>query len=68
MELIGFCPGRELRDEVELSEERRHHLAGVVALTELIELSHDARQRIFHLRDGHFGVGTRAGVRDRRDA
>ena len=31
MELIGFCPGRELGDEVELSEKGRHHLAGIVA-------------------------------------
>lgn len=56
MELIGICPGGELRDEVELTKERRHHLTGIVALAELIQLPHDVRQRILNLRDRDLGV------------
>ena len=56
MELTGIGPHREFGDDVELAEELTHHLAGVVALAELLEPRHDARQRLFGLTDGHIRV------------
>ncbi len=52
MKLTGFCPGGQLGDEVEFTQQLPHHLAGVVALTQLFELCHDPRERFLGLRDG----------------
>ena len=56
MELTGVGPHGELRHEVELPQELSDHLAGVVALTELFQLTQDASQGIFGLTDGHIGI------------
>jgi hypothetical protein len=56
MELIGIGPGGEFRDEVELAKQRRHHLAGIIALAELIELPEKSGEGLFDLGDGDFGV------------
>jgi hypothetical protein len=52
MKLTGFRPGGQLGDEVELAEELTHHLTGIVALTQLFELRHDAREGLLGLSDG----------------
>lgn len=56
MELSGVGPGGELGDEIELAKQLAHHLAGVVAFAQLLELSHDARQGFFRLSDGPIRV------------
>ena len=56
MELIGFGPNREFRDEIELLEQRSHHLTGVVALAELIQLAEEGRDRVLDLGNGNLGV------------
>lgn len=52
MKLAGIGPSGELGYEVELAKQLAHHLAGVVALAELFELAHDAREGLFRLRNG----------------
>ena len=56
MELTGFSPSRELGDNVDLAEELAHHLTGIIAAAQLVELGHDASQRLFGLSDGVFRV------------
>ena len=56
MQLTGFGPGGEFGDDVELAQELADELAGVVALTELLHLLEDSRERILGLRDGAFRV------------
>ena len=51
MNLAGLCPLGQLGDEVELPEQLPHHLTGIVALAELLELFHDARERFLGLRN-----------------
>lgn len=51
MELTGIGPGGEFGDEIEFSEQFTHHLTGILPLTQLLELTHDARERILGLRD-----------------
>jgi hypothetical protein len=56
MELVRVGPSGQLGDQIELLEEFAHHVARVVALAQLLELSHDSRQGIFGPRDGHLGI------------
>ena len=56
MKLFRFSPGGQAGDEIELAQELAHHRAGVLALAELLELPHHARERIFGLRDRNLGV------------
>lgn len=56
MELSGIGPGGKLRDEIELSQQLAHHLTGVIALAQLFDLTHDARQRVFRLGNGRVRV------------
>ena len=56
MKLVRLSPRGQLGDEIELPEQLAHHLAGIVALTQLLELPHDPRQGFFRLRDGAIGV------------
>ena len=56
MKLVRFSPRGQLGDEVELPEQFPHHLTRIVALAQLLELPHDARQRFLRLRDGAVGV------------
>ena len=51
MELTGIGPSRELGDEIEFSKKFAHHLTGIFALTQLLELFHDPRQSVFGLAD-----------------
>jgi hypothetical protein len=51
MKLIGLCPRGQLGDEIKLPEQFAHHLTGVIALAQLLELLHDAGERLFGLRD-----------------
>jgi len=52
VEFVGFGPGGELGDKVELSEELAHHLTGIIALTQHFQPVDDAR-------NGVFGLGNR---------
>jgi hypothetical protein len=56
MELTGVGPSGELGHAIEGSEEFANHLAGIFALAELLDLSHEPGQRIFGLSDGHLRV------------
>jgi hypothetical protein len=56
MELIGVGPGGEFRDKVELLKERGHHLTGIIALAELVELPEQRGQRVFDLGNRNFRV------------
>ncbi len=56
MQLTRFGPGGEFGHDVELAKELADELAGVVALTELLDLLEDSRERIFGLRDRAFRV------------
>lgn len=49
MELPGFGVSREVGDEVELPENLFDDFAGVIALAELVYLSHHPRQHAFSL-------------------
>ena len=52
MEVPGFGVCGEVGDEVELSKELFDDLAGVVALTQLIDLRHHTGEHAFGLFDG----------------
>jgi len=56
MKLTRLGPDGELGDQIELAEQLAHHLTGVIALAQLLELLHDARQGLFRLRDRAIGV------------
>ena len=56
MKLLGIGPGRQSSDHVEAPKQLAHHLAGVLALAELLELFEDPRQRVFRLRECVLGV------------
>jgi len=56
MKLTGVGPSGELGDQIELAEQLAHHLARIVALTELLELPHDARERFLSLQNRDLGV------------
>jgi hypothetical protein len=56
MELPGVGPGGKFGDKVELAEEFAHHLAGIITLTEIFELAHEACQRVLGLTNRHVGV------------
>ena len=56
MKLSGFGPEGEFRHDVELAKELTDQLTRIVALTELLHLLENLRQRVFRLRDGHGGV------------
>lgn len=51
MELVWVGPSGQLGDEIEFLQELTDHAAGVLALAELFELRHDARERVFGLGD-----------------
>jgi hypothetical protein len=56
MKRAGFSPSGELGDDVDFPEQLAHHLTGVVALAQLVELANDPPERILGLGDGHFRV------------
>ena len=56
MKLSGFGPEGEFRHDVELAKELTDQLTGVFALTELLHLLEDFRERVFRLGDCHGGV------------
>ena len=56
MELVGFGPGRELCDKVELSEELTHHLTGIVSPTQHFKLPDDTRDGVLGLGDRRVGI------------
>lgn len=51
MEGFRFGPGREVGYEIELAQQLADDLAGIIALTELFDLSEDSGERLFGLRD-----------------
>jgi hypothetical protein len=53
---MGLGPGRKLRDHVDPAKELADHLAGIVALTENIEVGQQALECVFGLRDGDVRV------------
>jgi len=55
MQSSGFRPRRQIRDEVELSQQISNQLARIVALTEGIDLGEDAGEDVFGLDDREFG-------------
>jgi hypothetical protein len=56
MDLMGLGPGGKLRDDVDSAKEIADHLAGIVALTENIEVGEQPLQRVFGLRNGDVRV------------
>ena len=52
----GLGPLGEFGHGVELAKELAHDFAGIIALAELLELAHDARERVLGARDRAFGV------------
>ena len=56
MELTGIGPSRKPGHRVEFAKEFADHLTGIFALAQLLELLHDAREGLFSLHDGDFGV------------
>jgi hypothetical protein len=56
MKLTGFGPGGEFGHDVELAKQLANELAGIFALTQLLHLLEDSRERVFGLRDGAFRV------------
>lgn len=56
MQGAGFGPFREFRYSVELAKELADNFAGIIALAELLELTHDARERVLGARNRAFGV------------
>jgi hypothetical protein len=56
MQMPGFGPGGEFGHDVELAEELADELAGILALTELLHLLEDSRERVLRLGNGQFGV------------
>jgi hypothetical protein len=56
MKLFRFSPRGQAGDGIELAQELAHHRAGVLALAELLELPHHARERVFGLRNRDLGV------------
>ena len=47
--LMGLGPGRKLRDDVDPAKELANHLAGIVALTERVEVGEQELERVFGL-------------------
>ena len=56
VKLSGFGPGGEFRDDVELAEQLANKLAGILALTQLLELLEDASERFLGLGNRPFRV------------
>jgi hypothetical protein len=56
MNVLGFSPSGELGDKVELPEQLPHHLTGIVAPTEGVEVGHDPLDGVLGLRDGDIRV------------
>lgn len=56
MKGADFSPRGKVRHDVELAKQLAHHLTGIVATAELLELRHDARQRVLGLPDGRLRV------------
>src|SRR5262249_37635372 len=54
--VAGLGPFGEFRHDVEFAEELADDFAGVLPLTELLELAHDARERVLSARDRALGV------------
>ena len=53
---MGLGPGRKLRDEVDLAKELSHHLAGVVSLTERVEVRQEVLERVLGPGNRDIGV------------
>ena len=49
MKLMGLGPGRKLGDDVDPAKELTNHLAGIVALTESVEVGEQKLERVFGL-------------------
>jgi len=56
VKFIGFSPGGELGDKVELSKELAHHLTGIIALTQHFQAFDNASDRVFCLCNRRVGV------------
>ena len=53
--MFRLGPRRQIGHRIDLPQQLRHQLTRIVALAELIELTEDALQGVFGLRDGQFG-------------
>ena len=56
MKGVDFGPRGEIGHAVELAEQLAHYFTRIVAEAELLELRHDARERVLSLHDGQLRV------------